>query len=213
MREVAVDDVLRDLLEELKDIYAKLYRQVIRYPSNKAAAERTLKFIFCYVSPLDLASFLTAVSPEAYSDGSSVDAEALLSICRNLIIYDSEMDTFRFAHLSVREYLEAREDYSEAQVHAVAAEICLNRIDNVGSGTCKPAMSCIRDRVNKISSIVRRLTFERNLQEPVDNLLDYVTIFWLYHCYLAGDNMTTGKLQKLIQDFLLPQRVSRTFVK
>ncbi|KAL6149613.1 hypothetical protein ACJBU6_11157 [Exserohilum turcicum] len=40
----------------------------------------------------------------------SVSQVELLDICNNFIVHDSELDTFRFAHLSVREFLEERSD-------------------------------------------------------------------------------------------------------
>lgn len=49
----------------------------------------------------------------------------ILDICCNLVVLDEELDIFRFAHLSVREYLETRSDYAPNEGHALAVERCL----------------------------------------------------------------------------------------
>jgi hypothetical protein len=49
----------------------------------------------------------------------------IVQFCRSLVTVDSEQNTFRFAHQSVREYLLTKEDYSLLNAHSLALERCL----------------------------------------------------------------------------------------
>lgn len=71
--------------------------------------------------PLSIGAFLEAVSDV----GDKLDRDELLEICRNLVIADDETKTFRFAHLSVREFLEKKESYGDDALHTFAALRCL----------------------------------------------------------------------------------------
>jgi hypothetical protein len=68
-------------------------------------AERILKWMLSAQETLDSQAFLLAVFAEK-SDLRSISRPDVLSICCNLVVYDEFTDVFRFAHLSVREYLE-----------------------------------------------------------------------------------------------------------
>jgi len=51
-----------------------------------------------------------------------------LNICCNLVVLDAELDVFRFAHLSVREFLEGMDNYSISEIHALAMERCIETL-------------------------------------------------------------------------------------
>lgn len=51
--------------------------------------------------------------------------ETVLDLCANLVVLDNGLDVFRFAHLSVREFLETKGKFDAASNHAIAAECCL----------------------------------------------------------------------------------------
>lgn len=46
-------------------------------------------------------------------------------MCSNMIVFDPTLDTFRFAHLSMREFLEKRPEYTKKATNALTAETCL----------------------------------------------------------------------------------------
>lgn len=52
-------------------------------------------------------------------------AEDLVDLCSSFVVLDTELDIFRFAHLSVREFLETKSDYEPDKNHALVAELCL----------------------------------------------------------------------------------------
>ncbi len=66
-------------------------------------------------------------------DGSELGNEQLrspendiLRLCRNLVVFDSEQQSFRFAHQSVREYLLKQGQYTAAEQHTLATGRCLD---------------------------------------------------------------------------------------
>ena len=66
------------------------------------------------------ASYLLADFP---SDDKS--PATLLDLCRNLVMWDSELGRVIFAHLSVQEYLEAKV-FNSVKAHSMAAQSCLS---------------------------------------------------------------------------------------
>ena len=96
------------------------------------------------------------------------------------MVLDEELDTFRFAHLSVREFLETRPEYSSCHANALAAEACL--FDMIMS-------------TRKCSD----LEFNPGVF-PV--LARYSAYFWPTHCRLAGSRRASGDLQRLFRSFM-----------
>lgn len=56
-------------------------------------------------------------------------------MCFNMIVFDPTLDTFRFVHLSMREFLKKRAKYIQKTTNALTAERCLlnilNAVDNL----------------------------------------------------------------------------------
>ena len=57
-----------------------------------------------------------------------VSKDQVLDICCNFIVFDTTLDTFRFAHLSVREFLEKQLEYNIIVINSLAAETCLIKL-------------------------------------------------------------------------------------
>jgi ankyrin repeat protein len=85
-----------------------------------------MKWLLCARSQLTTSKFIAAISVDFSGQCTNTSKADILSICCNLVVHDSEQDTFRFAHLSVREYLESLPEYSTLSVHTFALERCLN---------------------------------------------------------------------------------------
>lgn len=58
-------------------------------------------------------------------EDAELSAEDLVDLCSNFVVLDTALDVFRFAHLSVREFLEIKDDYEPDRNHAVIAKLCL----------------------------------------------------------------------------------------
>jgi hypothetical protein len=91
-----------------------------------AIFKNVLSWLLCAQEPLHSKMFLAAISiiPNAGFE-ETVSRELILDLCANLVVFDKGLDTFRFAHLSVREFLEKMPEYIDTAVHSLAAEICL----------------------------------------------------------------------------------------
>lgn len=140
----------------------------------RAGAFKAFRWILVSEQPLSLQELVHAVS-----DSTAVDLKIsdVVSICNNLIVVDQEFRIFRLAHLSVREYLESREDFSEALVN--------NEI----------ALQCIKSCRNVVAQGVAKA---RNLN--ASRYHDYALLYWPVHCYFARTDMQPNLIQ-LLSDF------------
>lgn len=122
--EANVHNALDHLPRDLKKSYKYVMSQISNSEEpNPKIAERTMKFLLCAQPTLDSQALLLAVSIEI--PRFTLDRSDILSICCNLVIYDAETDRFRFAHLSVQEYLLSLDDFSLAASNAIATEMLL----------------------------------------------------------------------------------------
>jgi ankyrin repeat protein len=117
---------MKRLPEALKDSYDLIFKQISnsQFPNPEMAC-RVMKWLLCAQRQLSTSEFIAAISVDLSGQYFSVERTDVLNICCNLVVHDSELDTFRFAHLSVREYLEGLLDYSSTAAHALALERCL----------------------------------------------------------------------------------------
>ena len=107
---------------------------------------------------LSTAEFVAVVSINLDGTVGKVSQELILHICSNFVVLDTELDTFRFAHLSVVAFLESQTEYALTWANATAAGICLF----IRLGRCVGP------------TIV------------ADNLLQYHAVLsWAYHCQQA----------------------------
>jgi ankyrin repeat protein len=108
----------------------------------------------------------------------------LLGLCRNLI--EEEKNGFRLAHLSVKEYLEKKDDYDPISGNALIAEMCLSYLLEQHHLT-----------KNDLSGDVTR---------------QYAALWWPQHCQLAefdcGRNPNEQSLRILVKQFLFSHRHS-----
>ena len=119
---------------ELADLYHAIYERIIVYEATtgKAIINNVLKRLLCARTRLPSSEFRKAISINMKMPLERLTNEHILDLLNNFVVFDSGLDMFRFAHLSVREFLEeSRQEYSVTAFNAVAAEVCL--IDLVGS--------------------------------------------------------------------------------
>ena len=99
---------LEKLPEDLANTYTQIFEHVKRLAhKSRIIVERSLKWLLCQARELSEAEFLAAVSIGTELESVNLTKRKVLFICGNLVIFDHELKVFRYAHLSVREYLEA----------------------------------------------------------------------------------------------------------
>jgi len=171
----------KTLIESYEAIYQSISNSGY---TSRTIAEKVLKWLVCAQRPLKSQELIAAVSVDSQDTFLSSSVEDLLDTCCNMVVLDLELDVFRFAHLSVREYLESRGDYTLSNVHALALERCLD--------TYTYRLS----RTPPVDSIVK----QNNIFRP------YSTLYWPIHYQsLQSTEMEiglNGKLHRfLFQDF------------
>ena len=128
-RIMLVDDVITELGQlpkSLLDLHAIAHKRIESSgPSSRALAERTLKWLLYANRPLQVDEFIAAVSVDPNGNCGEMGYRAVLNVCSNLVILDAELNIFRFAHLSVREYLETRDDYAAISSNYLIARRCI----------------------------------------------------------------------------------------
>jgi hypothetical protein len=116
---------LANLPRDLTRSYDVIMSQILdSQEPTPSLAERIFKLVHCSQQGLRSDGFIFLVCSNGVTRY-MLKCSDVLSICCNLVVYDEELDQFRFAHLSVREYLDGRQGYSSREINALAAEQCL----------------------------------------------------------------------------------------
>jgi len=173
------DDVresLKVLPETLTDAYGEIYQR-IRMQSRRASqlALNAFRWVQCSYEPLQSEMLLDAVTVEIDSSGgfsricTALRATDLLRVCQNLLVLDERLNVFRFAHLSVEEYLETQQ--FKFNSHTEIAKICLSLV-------CSSRSWADYD-----------ITLETREGRYHDrHLLLYSAVFWPWHLNLCNDS-------------------------
>ncbi|KAI1672188.1 hypothetical protein L13192_03047 [Pyrenophora tritici-repentis] len=191
------DDIkssLGRLPPDLNTLYDELYEMLSTKPGRVQVAvfKNTLCWLLCARKTLSTEELLCAVSIDSES-GSSVKVpskDLVLKICNNFIVFDPQLDTFRFAHLSVREYLEQRPEYGSTTTNALAAEMCLWIVLSASSNIAT-------------EKLLLQLGYSANaLPKAFEQICTYADIYWPEHCKSAEEQRRSGKLKKMLQHML-----------
>ncbi|KAF8417569.1 hypothetical protein EV426DRAFT_645752 [Tirmania nivea] len=185
-------DVKRNLTtlpDTLTDIYNEIYNGILtQKESAPRIALNAFRWIQCSKEPLSSETLLDAVTVEVdtageFSQIGPARVKQLLTICRNLIILDEKLNTFRFAHLSVDEYLETK--LSKLDSHLELSRVYFSLL-------CSHTAWNAYDQGKKTS----RGAYEDR------HLLLYSAVFWPWHFASCGefnrDPALSGLWDKLI---------------
>lgn len=115
------------LPKSLRESYDVVYQRIKDAGiASQQVAERAVKWLLCSFRPLKVQEMIAAVSVDIERQHTFLDTSQLLDVCCNLLVLDDELDTLRFAHLSVREYFEGLPGYTRADIHVLALERCID---------------------------------------------------------------------------------------
>lgn len=123
---------LGTLPESLEAAYSEIYADITRfYPEERRLADRALCWVLGSTYALARRELVAAVTPDPDTDDKCIDSyiteESIMRVCNNFIQVDSELDVWRFCHLSAREYLE-KHHFGEAQTAALITKSCLKTL-------------------------------------------------------------------------------------
>lgn len=115
------------LPKNLEELYEVIYQGIQKMAkASQSLAIRTFQLLLCAQRRLTPAETLAAVAVDPYPGDPIITPDAdLLDACCNMIFLDEEVGWFRFAHLSVQEYLETRIDYATNIINVSVMDRCL----------------------------------------------------------------------------------------
>lgn len=185
----ALKQRLGRLPRSLQDIYCQLYDRELA--SRVPEEESIIKLIFTWLlvgqRPLRLQE-LTGLVRAKESTVNDLTREAILDLCYNLVIFDNSLNVFRFAHLSVREFLEdTYVEYAIRNIHQTALQTCIAVLTNLPQKLKGVALHVIPERL-----------------EPE---VDYAQQYWIEHFSTTNPAASHDNAKALVA--VEPQLVNR----
>ena len=187
----AIRERLGQLPPKLEGLYLELYEKLTKTSANadREVTINAFSWLLCAQRTLTSREFLAAISTTPRRQFSQLTKEHILEMCSNMVVFDSTLDMFRFAHLSVREFLEKRPEYTREATNALAAETCLlDVLSAANNPTTKRLLS-------KYGQASLNSTLSHDLRH-------YSTVYWAPHCQLAAKQRTVDMLNDLLCHFL-----------
>ena len=170
--EMPTEHDVRDSLECLPDTlthaYDEIYKRIlVQKGCAPQLALNAFRWIQSSYEPLQSKALLDAITVEVdgtgrFSHNETIKANVLLKVCQNFVILDESLNVFRFAHLSVDEYLDSK--LCKVDSHTEIAKACLSLLCTPGSWGDYD--TTLRTKESKYSD---------------RHLLLYSAVFWPWH--------------------------------
>ena len=190
-----VERRLGKLPQDLWKIYHETYTERFdEYQEEETTiAQSALRWLVCSQVPLNTEMFLALASSSACQRPTvSISRDDLLDLCFNFVVHDAGLNVFRFAHLSVREYLESTEHYQLERCHAFAAEYCLRTLTS-DFGINQTHL------IDDEEGVVDSLTDDSGVDR-------YVCVYWPHHLKQSGVQRHLEPLKTLFCTFTMEQQ-------
>ncbi|KAL4902057.1 hypothetical protein BDW74DRAFT_181216 [Aspergillus multicolor] len=183
----AIQERIGRLPPKLEDLYREILDRIEESPSqaDRKSALNTLHWLLSSRRTLTKKELLAAASTSVRLPTIRLTKDQILDLCCNLVVFDAEINTFTFAHLSVREFLEKQPAFYHRLSHAHLAETCL--------------LSLVSNR-----AISFQRYYNPTAPESLETIYDYAAAHWGRHCRFAGRALRTGDLGDLLNSFLSP---------
>ncbi|KAI9043149.1 putative ferric reductase transmembrane component [Aspergillus affinis] len=205
--EASVWKRLENLPDGLQKAYDEVWGQIENLEDcDKLIVSRAIMWVMAAKTPLLSGQLLCAVRINVTGDepalAGEIDEQGLLWLCNNLLTLDSQQKVWRFAHLSVREYLETKMNWHLPQVNLHVASACLSLFINT---------------YDKEEEGIKLMEWEKDpeptdIYYPMHHLQLYIRHYWAKHVQVACDE--EGKLSMLLKRFLgSPEESSKEYQK
>ncbi|KAI9686997.1 MAG: hypothetical protein M1822_002750 [Bathelium mastoideum] len=194
---------------KLEILYSEQYDILSRTPgeSHQAVLKNVFSLLLCMRRTLRTEEFLAAVSIVPCAPLELISQEQVLEICNNFIIVDTHLNTFRFAHLSVREFLEKQPTYTSFFINAQVTQICLQtlRFSHSISIETKSQFNPWQLDYCKLQRFQSRDRPEHpDFRSSLQFFSRYSAICWMQHCKRAASRTAQPCLSKALLDFFSP---------
>jgi hypothetical protein len=122
-----IRDRLGKLPPKLEQPYSKICQEMLSDTTGirVEVIQHVFKWLLCARHQLTTADMVFFAKHKLSGQSQDLTEEHVLEFFRNFVTCDVGLGTFRFAHLSVREYLEKQPEYASSSCHALIAECCL----------------------------------------------------------------------------------------
>ncbi|GLA28227.1 hypothetical protein AnigIFM63326_005798 [Aspergillus niger] len=198
---------LNNLPGNLQKAYDEIWGQITELEDcDQLVVHRAMLWVMGVKAPLSTSQLLCAirinVTEEEPSLVDEVSEQRLLSLCNNLLAFDSQQGVWRFPHLSVREYLETKMNWHSPQVNLHVASACLSWFINT---------------YDKEEEGIKLMEWTKapeptDIYHPMHQLQIYMRHHWAKHVQMACDE--EGKLTMLLKRFLgSPEKSSKEYQK
>ncbi|KAI9040701.1 synaptic vesicle transporter [Aspergillus affinis] len=123
-------DSLGKLPRTLDEMYGQLYEEISNgMPHDFILAQRAVMWVLAAREPLSREDLPEAIHINPDLDSADmctvISEDALLSLCRNLLVIDSEQNVWRVSHLSVAEYFKSRHGWTDGVINTMVSKSCL----------------------------------------------------------------------------------------
>ena len=191
-------DRLGRLPYKLAALYLETYNDMLAHKNGagQKLIRDTFRWLICAQREIKSGQFLAAISLHVSKVPETLRRDQLLDLCCNFVVYDEDLDIFRFAHLSVKEFLETLPQFSPAVSHSMAAEYCLAYIMSRAESPSVQRFLADHYSFHEHEGIVSKHPF---------NLLSFQKYAFSYsmrHFKEAGAEMMQGSLQRLFHMFV-----------
>ena len=191
-----VEYLLSKLPQTLEETYAGIMQGLDDLPSpSRVGIKNVLRLLLCAEYPMSVVQILEAITTLTDSKHTTWDEDTILKVAHGLIGLDRWKQIFVFTHLSVREFLEDKPEFSGEQAHAIAAEACLKVYFSWNSAIPSPAMP-----VPVLSSVFANSKFRW-----------YALSHLGRHVWKSGMLRQEAKLGNLLKKFLLDEDCNGAF--
>ena len=184
---------------KLSDLYQEIFEHIMstQDETERTVADSILKWLLCAQEHMSYVDFITAITIKLDVSTEDINSDLILDLLNNFVVLDGDqgMKTFRFAHLSVREFLEKLPQYSITSSNAFVAEACLVAL--IGSSRCPSAAKFLQSQSLHFKS--QEIVKEHSNMEGFEG---YAFGYWIPHCCDAGELERSKYLKSILQFFL-----------
>jgi ankyrin repeat protein len=177
--EQAMSDPAGASIRTVNHLYATIFDRILKTdPLAYNVAAQTFRLMMCLHETISPAALLAAASVTRDGSQNSMELSDLLRTCSHLVVLDDELDTIRFSHASVPEYLSRLPEFSIMNANSAAASSCLVRC---------------------IDSPLPDLTFGI---QPSRDFDVYAAMYWPLHYNAASEHDRDGYLRNALKQFM-----------
>lgn len=131
-RRIKIEEDLVDELARLPRSLAGMYSLILQNigqieQRGRTVAKTMLRWLLCTNNAKSHVT-IAACSGVVSNEYRRLSIPDILDVCSTLVVYDEPLDEFRFAHLSVREFLESQPGYTQSEANRIVLERSLHAL-------------------------------------------------------------------------------------